>query len=271
MRARRVALHRLGLDRRHAAVGRIDDDRRAPLAVDDDRRVAAVDPEVVVAADVARGARRAVAADRRCVASCRCSAAPRGRDAAASSFSMFAASASVMTSLFGIGPLEGRQGGGVVQPLQVRIPLRRPELGRRPPAAWQPGVWPATETDKSDATATAAPRAPTTVRNRARIGNLRVTVRTCLCRDPPILPGERVLAPLSVHQLLDELHALELHQLRVSLDPAVERHADLPGLREGLRVLDRGLVRRWSGPVRVYRSTTCSWSLWWLPARSNQV
>ena len=51
--------------RRHAAVRRIDDDRRALLAVDGDVLVPLIDPEIVVAADVARRAGRSVAANRR--------------------------------------------------------------------------------------------------------------------------------------------------------------------------------------------------------------
>ena len=47
------------------AVGRIDEDRRSPLAVDPERVVAAIDPERVVAADVPGRSRRSVAAHRR--------------------------------------------------------------------------------------------------------------------------------------------------------------------------------------------------------------
>src|SRR5207244_8782204 len=44
------------------------------------------------------------------------------------------------------------------------------------------------------------------------------------------------------HQLLYELDALELHQLRVLLLSAVERHLNLPGACKHLRILDRHLV-----------------------------
>src|SRR3989442_4264027 len=47
---------------------------------------------------------------------------------------------------------------------------------------------------------------------------------------------------MSVHQLLYELDALELHQLRVLVLSAVERHLNLPGACEHLRILDRHLV-----------------------------
>src|SRR6266487_2315744 len=56
------------------------------------------------------------------------------------------------------------------------------------------------------------------------------------------LPGERLLAPLSVHQLFDELHALEVHQLRVLLDTTIERHAHLPRAREDLGIVDGRFV-----------------------------
>src|SRR5690348_3371905 len=57
-----------------------------------------------------------------------------------------------------------------------------------------------------------------------------------------LLAGQRLLAPLAVHQLLDELDALEVHDLRVLLEPAVERHADLPRLREHVGILDGRFV-----------------------------
>src|SRR5204862_8347763 len=59
------ALARLGGNRRHAAFGRIDHERRALFAVDDGVLRAGIDPEAVVAADVSGRADRAVAADRR--------------------------------------------------------------------------------------------------------------------------------------------------------------------------------------------------------------
>src|SRR5204863_469593 len=45
-------------------------------------------------------------------------------------------------------------------------------------------------------------------------------------------------------QLLDELDALEFHQLRVPLDAAIQREADLPRLRERIGILDRRLVHQ---------------------------
>src|ERR1043165_5797670 len=71
------------------------------------------------------------------------------------------------------------------------------------------------------------------------------TASTCrFIVDPPLgrrasFAAERLLAPLPVHQLLDELDALEVHQLRVLLEAAVERHADLPRLRERPPILHR--------------------------------
>src|SRR5437762_5173698 len=47
---------------------------------------------------------------------------------------------------------------------------------------------------------------------------------------------------MSVHQLLYELDALELHLLRVLILSAVERHLNLPGVCEHFRILDRHLV-----------------------------
>src|SRR5689334_12372536 len=52
----------------------------------------------------------------------------------------------------------------------------------------------------------------------------------------------RLLAQFAVHQLFDELDALELHQLRVRLDAAIQRHGDLPRPRESVRIFDRRLV-----------------------------
>ena len=57
-------------------------------------------------------------------------------------------------------------------------------------------------------------------------------------------PRQRGLTPLAVHQLLDELDALEFHQLRVPLDPAIQREADLPRLGERVRILDGRFVHR---------------------------
>ena len=62
---RHVALLRLRQRRRHLAVRRIDNQRGPELTVDAVVGVSRIDPEVVVAADVARGAGRSVAANRR--------------------------------------------------------------------------------------------------------------------------------------------------------------------------------------------------------------
>src|SRR5437667_6908478 len=58
----------------------------------------------------------------------------------------------------------------------------------------------------------------------------------------PRLSRQRILPPLAVHQLFDELHALELDQLRVLFRASIERHADLPWPRKNARILDCGFV-----------------------------
>src|SRR3989442_1136693 len=83
----------------------------------------------------------------------------------------------------------------------------------------------------SDTTTMDAASPPIIVDNPSRI------------EHPPCLSAERLLAPLTVQQLLDELHALEIHELRVLLQTPVEGHADLPRAREDFGVFDRGLVR----------------------------
>src|SRR5215510_15135003 len=50
------------------------------------------------------------------------------------------------------------------------------------------------------------------------------------------------LHEVSVQELLGKLDTLELEQLDVRIDSPVERHRDLPGPLERLRILDRGLV-----------------------------
>src|SRR5262245_65979436 len=52
----------------------------------------------------------------------------------------------------------------------------------------------------------------------------------------------RLPLQIAVEQLLREFDALEFEQLGVRLQPAVERHADRPGPRKRLRVLDPRLV-----------------------------
>ena len=54
--------------------------------------------------------------------------------------------------------------------------------------------------------------------------------------------GAGFLTEVPVHQLLRELDALVFQELRVLLEPAVERHAHLPRTREHVRILDRRLV-----------------------------
>src|SRR5262245_11469774 len=51
-----------------------------------------------------------------------------------------------------------------------------------------------------------------------------------------------LLAKVPIHELLNELHALEFQDLRVLLQPTIKRHTELPGPREHLRVLNGGFV-----------------------------
>src|SRR5881275_1937601 len=69
---------------------------------------------------------------------------------------------------------------------------------------------PATRAGIIVASAAAAAADPTSISNRLRM-------------FPPRSPAQRLLAPLSVHQLLDELDALEIEQLRVLLDAPMQR------------------------------------------------
>src|SRR5438067_784477 len=52
----------------------------------------------------------------------------------------------------------------------------------------------------------------------------------------------RLLAEMPVHELLHELYALELQHLSVLFQPTIDGHADLPGPRKHLRVLDRRFI-----------------------------
>src|SRR5207244_3690526 len=62
----------------------------------------------------------------------------------------------------------------------------------------------------------------------------------CSTLQVPRLVGP--LSQMSVHQLFDKFHALVLEELCVLVDPSVERHGDLPGTGEDIRVFDRGFV-----------------------------
>jgi hypothetical protein len=111
---------------RDAAVGRIDDDRGAVLAVDFVVGVAGVDPEVVVAADVAGGAGRSVAADRwrlaLWIAGARPLLAPRG----VGLFQLADFRVGEREPAVRLGrPLERRHRGDVPEALQIRMPPRR--------------------------------------------------------------------------------------------------------------------------------------------------
>src|SRR5579872_5787229 len=54
----------------------------------------------------------------------------------------------------------------------------------------------------------------------------------------------RLFSKMSIDHLLGELDALELEQLRILLDVAIERHAHLPGSSKNLRILDGRLVKQ---------------------------
>src|SRR5215510_2944001 len=71
--------------------------------------------------------------------------------------------------------------------------------------------------------------------------------------------GHRVAGPpfhelfftkVAVHGLFYHFHASEIHKLDVRLEPAIERHADPPGTRENLRVLDRRFIMDY---IKAYR------------------
>ena len=76
---------------------------------------------------------------------------------------------------------------------------------------------------------------------------------------------------MAVHQLLGELDALVLDELRVLLETAVERHADLPRPRVQLRILDGRFVAASRRGRRRVPLDDMQRSLWKLPARSNQL
>ena len=160
--AKRAAwrLRASGVRRRDAAVRRVDHDGRPALAVDGEVLLAAVDPEVVVAADVARRAGRAVAAEGRggAVGSlgsarrCRASAAAFSAAAACSAVSVVAAtcagrssgvSVAVLYSPWMSGCPHGRARRGLAarpgRPRSRWRAPRRPRPPRRRPRAPEVG------------------------------------------------------------------------------------------------------------------------------------
>src|SRR5262245_58857919 len=56
------------------------------------------------------------------------------------------------------------------------------------------------------------------------------------------VPDERLLAQPAVHELFDELDAAVLEQLRIWLQPSIERHRELPRFGEHVWILDGHLV-----------------------------
>ena len=123
---RRVALHRFRERRRNLAIRRVDDHRGPVLAVDLVVGVARIDPEVVVAADIAGRAGRTVAADRRrlsvAVARSRTIFAPGG--IGAFEFPDLGLRQREPALRF-VRTLERRHGREIPEPLQVRMPPRR--------------------------------------------------------------------------------------------------------------------------------------------------
>ena len=119
---RRVPLQRFRQRRRNLAVGRVDDHRGAVLAVDLVVGIARIDPEVVVAPDVPRRARRTVAADRRrlpvAVARSRTIFAPGGVGAfELPDFGL----GQCQPALRFVWPLEWRHGREIPEPLKIRM------------------------------------------------------------------------------------------------------------------------------------------------------
>src|SRR5437016_4386907 len=53
---------------------------------------------------------------------------------------------------------------------------------------------------------------------------------------------ELLLPKVAVKSFFHHFNTSEIHKLRIRFEPAVERHADLPGPREYLRVLDGRFV-----------------------------
>src|SRR5690606_38054875 len=101
---------------------------------------------------------------------------------------------------------------------------------------WCAAAGPAASTATSGASAEAA----------NTLSDIYRTSRWTIVPVTPALPavGSRrglLRHQLTVQQLLGELDTVELEQPRVFLHAAVQRQADRPRLREGLRIVDRRL------------------------------
>ena len=206
------ALPRLRRQRRHAAVRRIDDDRRALAPSTTVSTRSRVDPEAVVAADVAGRAGRAVAAKRRrgAIGLERRVAVLLARGAACCS--SFVASSSVITS-----GDAGRAARSASASRCRRCPAD-PDGRRAVRGIALSGL---------RRRAAPATRPPTMRRDRDRPARARTRPRTLNSESDSNSElatlnrahfAQRLLPVRAVQQLLDELHALEVHQLRVLLE-----------------------------------------------------
>src|SRR5438105_2081105 len=69
-----------------------------------------------------------------------------------------------------------------------------------------------------------------------------IAARSKIAIKPENSSLARLFSKMSIDHLLGELDALELQQLRILFDMAIERHAHLPGSRKYFRILDGRLV-----------------------------
>src|SRR5207244_1098673 len=109
---------------------------------------------------------------------------------------------------------------------------------------WHPLQWPAPFPRKPEPGLQRTPSSATRVRLRSPADTLK-TRNDGSCELPFALMGwwlSSRLAQMSVDQLLDELHAFEFHDLHILFYAAVDRHADLPGSRKNVLILDRSFI-----------------------------
>src|SRR5580704_1224177 len=69
----------------------------------------------------------------------------------------------------------------------------------------------------------------------------------CIIQTPPIdstilIESLLRLQQVAIQQHVGERNALMLQQLRMVVDQTIQRHLDGPGLRESLRIFQRGLI-----------------------------
>ena len=244
------ALHALGLagpalvgQRRHPAVGRIDDERGAVLAVDRPPRARRRRSRSCCSrrrCRPRRSSRRRPAAGpggwgRSAPPAARCGPARPSRSCATTSGVSAAGwpggrSSGVIVALVQLpcrsGCAVGRARHRPCAGLASALP--RPAPGRPPASASSP----AARADAADG-----------AERRCERAHRRSSGRPT--------HGQRRLAQVAVHQLFDELDALELAESRVGVDVAVERHAIVHGR---VKVSASSIVASywmWSGPVIV--------------------